>query len=93
VTEYLIAVNDEWVTDHTMDEAREKGAAGRAVIDGPHVETKEHLRGFAVVDVPDDPAAPYRAGRLAVALDWPQAVHRFPGRVRVPRGVSEERCW
>ncbi len=47
--------------------------------DGPYVETKEHLGGFAVVDVPDDDAARYWAGRLAVALDWPQEVHRFPG--------------
>ena len=45
--------------------------------DGPFVETKEHLGGFAVVDVPDDEAARYWAGRLASALDWPQEVHRF----------------
>ena len=47
--------------------------------DGPYVETKEHLGGFAVVDVADDEAARYWAGRLAVALDWPQEVHRFRG--------------
>ena len=47
--------------------------------DGPYVETKEHLGGFAVVDVPDDEAARYWAGRLATALDWPQEVHRFRG--------------
>jgi hypothetical protein len=47
--------------------------------DGPYVETKEHLGGFAVVDVPDDEAARYWAGRLAIALDWPQEVHRFRG--------------
>lgn len=47
-------------------------------IDGPYAETKEHLGGFTVVDVPDDAAARYWAGRLAVALDWPQEVHRFP---------------
>jgi len=47
--------------------------------DGPYVETKEHLGGFAVVDVADDEAARYWAGRLATALDWPQEVHRFPG--------------
>jgi hypothetical protein len=52
--------------------------------DGPYVETKEHLGGFAVVDVPDDAAARYWAGRLATVLDWPQEVHRFrgPGRGR-----------
>jgi len=47
-------------------------------IDGPYAETKEHLGGFTVVNVPDDEAARYWAGRLAVALDWPQEVHRFP---------------
>ncbi len=47
--------------------------------DGPYVETKEHLGGFAVVDVPDDDTARYWAGRLTAALDWPQEVHRFPG--------------
>lgn len=46
--------------------------------DGPYVETKEHLGGFCVVEVPDDETARYWAGRLAVALDWPQEVHRFP---------------
>ncbi|MFC7620447.1 YciI family protein [Microlunatus sp. GCM10028923] len=47
--------------------------------DGPYVETKEHLGGFCVIEVPDDEAARYWAGRMAVALDWPQEVHRFPG--------------
>ena len=50
--------------------------------DGPYVETKEHVGGFCVVDVPDDETARYWAGRLAVALDWPQEVHRFPGSER-----------
>ncbi|MBW9110332.1 hypothetical protein JNB63_10050 [Microbacterium trichothecenolyticum] len=49
--------------------------------DGPFIETKEHLGGFTVVDVADDAAARYWAGRLAVALDWPQEVHRFPSDV------------
>jgi hypothetical protein len=113
---YLIAFNDEWVPDLTMDELRERGRAGRAVCremtdagvfvfsdggldastaicsvepndgtpvfsDGPFVETKEHLGGFAVVDVADDDAARYWAGRIAVAVGWPQEVHRFPRRV------------
>ncbi|MGN6782388.1 MAG: YciI family protein [Marmoricola sp.] len=51
--------------------------------DGPYAETKEHLGGFAVIDVPDDETARYWAGRLALALDWPQEVHRFPS------GLSE----
>jgi hypothetical protein len=113
---YLIAFNDEWTPDLTMEELRERGAAGRALIkemtsagvfvfsdggldastvvcsvdpgsgspvfsDGPYVETKEHLGGFTVVDVPDDAAARYWAGRIAVAVGWPQEVHRFPHSV------------
>jgi hypothetical protein len=46
--------------------------------DGPFTETKEHLGGFAVVDVADDEQARYWAGRIAVAVGWPQEVHRFP---------------
>ena len=113
---YLIAFNDEWVPDLTAEELRERGTAGRALIeemtaagvfvfsdggldastvvcsvdpgsgspvftDGPFVETKEHLGGFAVVDVPDDAEARYWAGRIAVAVGWPQEVHRFPHNV------------
>ena len=52
---------------------------GEAVFtDGPFVESKEHLGGFTVVEVADDDAARYWAGRLAVALGWPQEVHRVP---------------
>lgn len=55
---------------------------GKAVFtDGPFVESKEHLGGFTVVEVADDEAARYWAGRLAVALDWPQEVHRFPSGI------------
>jgi hypothetical protein len=117
MTEYLIAFNDEWVPDLTLEEVRERGKTGRGVIeemkaagvfifsdggldestavcsvdpssgspvftDGPYVETKEHLGGFAVVDVPNDAEARYWAGRIAVAVGWPQEVHRFPHRVR-----------
>jgi hypothetical protein len=113
---YLIAFNDEWTPDLTLEELRERGTSGRAVIeemtaagvfvfsdgglnastvvcsvdpssgspvftDGPFVETKEHLGGFAVVDVPDDAEARYWAGRVAVAVGWPQEVHRFPHRI------------
>ena len=113
---YLIAFNDEWVPDQTLEELREKSRSGMALIeemtaagvfvfsdggldastvvcsvepgggspvfsDGPYVETKEHLGGFTVVDVPDDAQARYWAGRIAVAVDWPQEVHRFPHRI------------
>ena len=112
---YLIAFNDEWVPDLTLEETRERGRAARAVIeemkaagvfifsdggldastvvcsvdpssgspvftDGPFVETKEHLGGFAVIDVADEADARYWAGRIAVAVGWPQEVHRFPRR-------------
>ena len=116
--QYLIAFNDEWVPDLTIDELRERGRAGMAVIeemkaasvfifsdggldestavcsvepsggepvftDGPFVETKEHLGGFAVVDAPDDAEARYWAGRIAVAVGWPQELHRFPSRAQL----------
>ena len=48
--------------------------------DGPYVESKEHLGGFAVVDVADEEAARLWAGKIAVACGWPQEVRRF----RVP---------
>lgn len=55
---------------------------GRPVFtDGPYTETKEHLGGFCVIDVPDDETARGWAGRLALCLDWPQEVHRFPSGV------------
>ena len=110
---YLIAFNDEWVPDLTLEELRQRAASARALIkemtaagvfvfsdggldastavfsvdpvggvpvftDGPFAETKEHLGGFAVVDVPGDAEARYWAGRIAVAIGWPQEVHRFP---------------
>ena len=114
---YLIAFNDEWTPDLTLDELRERGRAGRAVIeemkaarvfvfsdggldgstvvcsvdpssgtplftDGPFVETKEHFGGLAIIDVTDDDQARYWAGRIAVAVGWPQEVQRFPDRGR-----------
>jgi hypothetical protein len=115
---YLIAFNDEWVPELTMDDLREASVNAKALIaemteqgvfvfsdggldastvvcsvepkdgsplfsDGPFVETKEHLGGFAVVEVADDEQARYWAGRIAVAVGWPQEVHRFP------RGMSQ----
>lgn len=47
------------------------------VLDGPYVETKEHLGGFCVVDVPDDETARGWAAKVAVACGWPQQVHRL----------------
>ena len=119
MTEYLIAFNDEWVPDHTVEELREKARATRSLVaemkaagvliftgglddaapvfsvdassgtplftDGPFIESKEHLGGFAVVDVADEQAARLWAAKIAVACGWPQEVRRF----RVPMQLSE----
>jgi len=45
--------------------------------DGPFIESKEHLGGFAVVDVADEQAARLWAGKIAVACGWPLEVRRF----------------
>jgi hypothetical protein len=122
---YLIAFNDEWTPDLTLDELRERSRSGYAVIDemtaagvfvfsdggldastaicsvdpssgspvfsdGPYVETKEHLGGFAVVDVADDADARYWAGRIAIAVGWPQEVHRFPHRAAASTDSQSE---
>lgn len=50
--------------------------------DGPYAETKEHLGGFLVLDVPDEASARLWAGRVAVACGWPQEVRPFPDRAR-----------
>ncbi len=50
--------------------------------DGPYVESKEHLGGFAVVTVDDEDAARLWAGKVAVACGWPQEVRRFPVPMR-----------
>jgi hypothetical protein len=120
MSEYLIAFNDDWVPDHTLEELQAKSRALRPLIaemkaagvlvftggvdpdapvfsveadngsplvsDGPFVETKEHLGGFAVVDVADEGEARRWAGRIAVACGWPQEVRRF----QVPMELPEE---
>ena len=47
------------------------------ITDGPYVETKELLGGFAVVDVADDEAAKVWVGKIAEACGWPHEVRRF----------------
>jgi hypothetical protein len=118
MTQYLIAFNDEWVPDHSVEEGKAKLKAVRALraemkdagvliytnglddaapvfsvdassgtpvfTDGPYVETKEHLGGFAVVDVADEEAARLWAGKIAVACGWPQEVRRFQVRTQPP---------
>ena len=52
--------------------------------DGPFIESKEHIGGFAVVDVADEDAARLWAGRIAVAYGWPQEVRRFQVPMQIP---------
>ena len=47
------------------------------ITDGPYVETKEFLGGFAVVEVPDDQTATMWATKVAQACGWPHEVRRF----------------
>jgi hypothetical protein len=116
--EYLIAFNDQWVPDHTIEELREKARALRPLLaemkaagvfvftgglddtapvfsvdassgtpvftDGPFVESKEYLGGFAVVEVADEEAARLWAGKIAVACGWPQEVRRFQVPMQLP---------
>ncbi len=52
--------------------------SGTSVItDGPYVETKEFLGGFAVLDVADVEAAKMWAAKVAGACGWPHEVRRF----------------
>jgi hypothetical protein len=53
------------------------------ITDGPYVETKEFLGGFAIVDVPDDETAKKWAGKIAEACGWPHEVRRFKPQPRV----------
>ncbi len=55
--------------------------------DGPFAESKEHLGGFAVVNVADEAAARLWAGKIAVACGWPQQVHRFQVPPKLPEDL------
>ena len=71
-----------WVYGGGLDEESLVGGVdlidGKPILlDGPYAETKEHLGGFCVVDVPDDETARQWAAKVAVACGWPQQVHRF----------------
>ncbi|WP_350279943.1 YciI family protein [Kribbella sp. HUAS MG21] len=54
------------------------------VTDGPYVESKEFLGGFALVSVPDDETAKMWAAKVAEACGWPHEVRRFK-----PQGRTE----
>ncbi|KRE56328.1 YciI family protein [Phycicoccus sp. Soil748] len=47
------------------------------VSDGPYVETKEFLGGFAVVDVETEEDAKYWGARIAEGCGWPHEIRRF----------------
>ena len=53
------------------------------VTDGPYVETKEWVGGFAIVDVPDDEAAKTWGAKIAEACGWPHEVRRFKPQPRI----------
>ena len=72
--------------DHTAPVFSVDASSGTPLFtDGPYVESKEHLGGFAVLDVPDEAAARLWAGKIAVACGWPQEVWRF----QVPMSLPE----
>jgi adenylate kinase family enzyme len=85
-------VGDDLITDLVRDRLRADDSLAGFILDGyPRTVSQaialDGMRAptsllVAVIDVPDDAAARYWAGRLAVALDWPQEVHRFPRSVR-----------
>jgi hypothetical protein len=47
------------------------------ITDGPYVETKEYLGGFAVVEVATEEEARMWAGKMAVGCGWPQEARPF----------------
>jgi len=50
------------------------------ITDGPYIETKEYVGGFALVDVPDDETAKLWAAKVAEACGWPHEIRRFKPR-------------
>jgi hypothetical protein len=65
--------------DEAIEDAFHADATSGTVVvtDGPYAETTEFLGGITVVDVPDEEAARYWAGRVAVGCGWPQEVRRL----------------
>lgn len=49
------------------------------ISDGPVTQRSEWLGGLTIIDVADDNAAKYWAGRVAEACGWPQETRRFKG--------------
>ncbi len=46
------------------------------ITDGPVAPTEAYLGGLTIVDVADDAAAKFWAGKIAEACGWPQEVRR-----------------
>lgn len=46
---------------------------------GPYRRTAEFIGGMTIVDVADEDAARFWAGKIAVACGWPQEVRQFKG--------------
>ena len=62
--------------------------SGRPIFtDGPYTETKEHLGGFTIIDVPDEEAARMSAAQGCSGPPWPHEVRRL----QVPRQPAEAR--
>ena len=60
------------------------------ITDGPYVETKEFLGGFAVVDVADAEAAKMWASKIAEACGWPHEIRRFGAQPQAERLDSRD---
>ena len=81
---YVFAGGLEELEEGAQVYSADPTGGGPVVTDGPYVETKEHLGGFAIVDVADERAAKSWAGKIAVACGWPQEVRRFQIPMRIP---------
>lgn len=67
--------------EDTSDAFSADATSGEVVFtDGPYAETKEHLGGLTIIDVPDEASARMWAGKVAEGCGWPQEVRRFGPR-------------
>lgn len=74
---YVFAGGLEELDDGALVYHADPSSGTVMIVDGPYAETKEHLGGFALVDVPDDGTATMWAGKIAEACGWPHEVRRF----------------
>jgi hypothetical protein len=71
---YVFAGGLEEDLDHAFSADATSGTL--TFTQGPYVENRQFLGGFAVVDVADEQAARTWAGKLAEACGWPQEARR-----------------